>query len=154
MKYQRCVYRITCKENGRVYIGSTSNYYMRSKSHLSLLRRGKHNKQEFQEDFEKFGEKAFVFEVVEEPKGDLLEAEAKWFDKYGKLNYSNRPLLYPTNYTHWKKTAVNCPEEKKAMVLDYWRKGFTAQNIARSCGFTLFSIQKIIKDEEVRLLRS
>jgi len=58
------IYRITNQTNGRIYIGSTSQFKVRWASHRSHLRRGCHPNPFLQNDFNKCGPDAFVIEVV------------------------------------------------------------------------------------------
>ena len=61
------VYKIVCLQNGRVYVGESNCIPMRWTSHKSALncKNGKTNKL-LQEDWNKFGESSFIFEVLEE----------------------------------------------------------------------------------------
>lgn len=60
------IYQFTCIENGRRYIGSTvRSEKQRRSEHLHLLRNGKHHSPHFQRCFDKYGEGAFIFEVIE-----------------------------------------------------------------------------------------
>jgi hypothetical protein len=59
------VYRILNVKNGRIYIGSTSCFRKRAKSHYIDLKTGRHQNAFMQNDFNKCGEDSFVFEVVE-----------------------------------------------------------------------------------------
>lgn len=103
------VYCITNVENGKKYVGKTMNKpRKRFKQHLCQLRNHKHNVEDMQEDYDKYGEKAFTLEVLEEinpPSFEELKklkpfddkdvfrtkAEREWQDK---LNTRNRKLGY------------------------------------------------------------
>lgn len=79
MVRQSGVYRILCVPTGKVYIGSSKNIASRWASHLSLLRRDEHHSPHLQHAWNKYGEGAFVFEVVElAEKAQLLVREQKW----------------------------------------------------------------------------
>ena len=85
------IYKITCLNNNRVYIGETSCIPMRWISHRSDLKRplGKTNSL-LQEDWDKYGELAFQFEVIEETKKDkdfLYERELYFIKKYHSEGY-------------------------------------------------------------------
>lgn len=77
------VYRIRNTVNGHGYIGSTSNYDSRQKSHLAALRRGRHHSPALQFAFDKHGETSFVFELLEVAQNtdDLFVCEQKWMDQ-------------------------------------------------------------------------
>lgn len=59
------VYRITCTANGKFYIGSALSLNKRRREHLHGLRRNKHSNRIMQNAFNKHGETAFVFDVLE-----------------------------------------------------------------------------------------
>lgn len=80
---QSGIYRIRNKQNGKFYIGSTSNMRKRMREHLSFLRNNKHVNNYLQHAFNKYGEENFSFEVFEyvENVNDLLSVEQKVLDK-------------------------------------------------------------------------
>lgn len=59
------IYKITNVKNGRIYIGSSYNIQKRWKGHAAALRCGKHTNRFLQNDYNKCGADAFVYEVVE-----------------------------------------------------------------------------------------
>lgn len=93
-----CVYAIRCKINGRLYIGCTSDLQTRIGNHFSELRNRKKIKQsnvnkketgvEWQTDYDKYGEGAFEFYVLEDniSKTERLTREAYWIKKYDSTN--------------------------------------------------------------------
>ena len=59
------VYMILNRINGKKYIGSSEDVYIRwERGHLWLLRRGEHT-QHIQSAYCKYGEESFVFMVIE-----------------------------------------------------------------------------------------
>ena len=74
-----CVYQIVNKQNGRIYVGETTQGELRWKSHLTYLRGGYHDNSNLQEDFNKFGEEAFEWSIIKElPKDrEVLTKEEK-----------------------------------------------------------------------------
>lgn len=58
------VYAIRNTVNNRAYIGSTTNYKSRWHTHRSTLRRGVHHSFILQKAWDKYGEKAFAFELL------------------------------------------------------------------------------------------
>jgi group I intron endonuclease len=72
------VYAIRNTVNNRAYIGSTSNYKSRWHTHRSALRRGVHHSFILQKAWNKYGEKAFSFELmVVCPKAQRIEYETR-----------------------------------------------------------------------------
>jgi group I intron endonuclease len=68
--------------SGRVYVGSSISIYQRWRKHREALRRGKHPSNLFQDSWNKHGEAAFVWEVLEDvPERErLFEREQHWID--------------------------------------------------------------------------
>ncbi len=59
------VYEITCKSNARKYIGSSCFTELRFSKHRGKLRHNKHHCVMLQRAWNKYGEDAFVFQIVE-----------------------------------------------------------------------------------------
>jgi len=66
------VYEIVNTLNGHRYIGSSLNLNKRRNEHLRDLQKGKHHSQYLQRAWNKYGEKNFVFSVIEYCDKDLL----------------------------------------------------------------------------------
>lgn len=61
-----CVYIIKNIQNGKVYVGSTKNATQRWTAHKNQLRNNRHKNVILQNSWNKHGEDAFVFEVIED----------------------------------------------------------------------------------------
>lgn len=59
------IYKIENLVNGKCYIGSAVAFVRRFSSHKSMLNSGKHDNSHLQRAFNKYGQDAFVFSVVE-----------------------------------------------------------------------------------------
>ena len=73
-------YSITNTINGKIYIGQSTQWPKRWTSHKRNLRKNTHVNRSLQQDYNKYGKDAFVFEVLEEYPADtsselLLERE-------------------------------------------------------------------------------
>ena len=80
------VYKITNTVNAKFYIGSTNNLKRRYYSHYCSLRGGYHANEYLQNSFNKYGEQAFTFEILEivnETKtlDEVRDIEQKYLDK-------------------------------------------------------------------------
>jgi group I intron endonuclease len=93
------IYRIKNKHTGRCYIGQSQHIAARWKQHRNALRNGRHHNPWLQASWEKWGEDAFLFEVVEELALDcavLAAAEERWIslahaDSAGAFNMDGMP---------------------------------------------------------------
>ena len=65
------IYEIKNKETGKIYIGATTTFPKRRNHHKSVLRRGIHENQVLQEDYNKYGLDVFEFEIIEEHPCDI-----------------------------------------------------------------------------------
>lgn len=83
------IYKIINVVNNKFYVGSTVNISRRRARHFSELRNNRHNNKYLQSAWNKYGEQAFVFVVVEEvPKGkDVLAAENVWLKEHVGKDY-------------------------------------------------------------------
>lgn len=66
MEFIGTIYSIYNYENGKYYIGATSDFEKRKKSHSHRLRNHRHTNNELQEDFLFYGEDAFTFDIIED----------------------------------------------------------------------------------------
>lgn len=88
------IYKITNKLNGRIYVGSAKRFIERWQSHTSSLRNKKHNNKFLQADFDKCGEEAFVFEVLEVTEGKTKEERLLIEEGYIKQYYDSGDRCY------------------------------------------------------------
>lgn len=96
------IYKILNVENGKFYVGSTVNMYKRTYGHRHRLRKNNHHCKHLQAAWNFYGEKSFVFTVVEEVPcaGDLHDAENRWLQEhfgkeycYNASKYADTPML-------------------------------------------------------------
>lgn len=105
------VYRITNIKNGRIYIGSTSNFEIRRSEHLAHLRKGKHVNRFLQSDFKIYGEQSFLFEVIHDgfiSRQQMLLKEYELILKTKKFNYNihtDCSIIIPSKIKRVKSTA-------------------------------------------------
>ena len=77
-----CIYQIRNLINGKVYVGQTVNESRRKANHLFLLRMNKHHSIKLQNAYNKYGEKNFIFEILEEcSKEELNDRELYYIQK-------------------------------------------------------------------------
>lgn len=83
------IYKIINVVNNKFYVGSAVNFSRRKARHFSELRNNKHNNRWLQASWNKHGEKAFAFVIVEEvsDKAMLLEVENRWLKEHVGKEY-------------------------------------------------------------------
>lgn len=83
------IYRITCLQNKKFYIGSTVNKNQRWARHRRQLRDGTHPNKQMLASWKKYGEDSFLFEVLEilETPAHLFAAEQKYLDEHAGKDY-------------------------------------------------------------------
>jgi group I intron endonuclease len=89
------IYVIENKNSDKFYIGRTNDPAARKRGHLSELRRGIHGNPRLQASFNKHGEAAFEFKVVDYAPSDCInEKEAEWFSAFD----CNKDYLYNCHF--------------------------------------------------------
>jgi len=85
----RGIYKIINIVNNKFYVGSAVDLKRRKTRHFCELRNNKHNNKYLQASWNKYGEKAFVFVVIEEldREADLLAAENVWLKEHVGKDY-------------------------------------------------------------------
>lgn len=74
----RGIYKITNKENNKVYIGETLNILERWSTHISNLKNGSHHSYKLQSDWDLYSEEDFEFKII----SVLDESIPNFIDKY------------------------------------------------------------------------
>ena len=94
------VYKITCTANKKIYIGSATNLRKRKNEHFNGLRQNIHHNPKMQRAWNKYGEQAFTFEVLELVLPMSLTArEQYWFSKlkpFGHKGFNISPTAGST----------------------------------------------------------
>lgn len=85
------IYLIRCKENGRIYIGSSKNVYYRLTDHKRFLRNGLHHCRKMQDDYNLYGADTFEYQIIEFcSEQERLKREKYYMeDVYCSLNTPN-----------------------------------------------------------------
>lgn len=95
------IYKIESEVNKKVYIGSSVKISSRLSAHRCKLKKGNHGNARLQHAWNKYGEQAFTFIVIEIcEKNSLVEREQFWIDS---LSAANRD----TGYNIVKKAGGN-----------------------------------------------
>src|SRR5258706_4141008 len=85
----RGIYKIINVVNNKFYVGSAIDCKRRKTRHFSELRNGVHKNRHLQAAWNKYGEQAFVFVVVENyaMDTDLLQIENRWLQEHVGKEY-------------------------------------------------------------------
>ena len=85
----RGIYKIINVVNNKFYVGSAVDFTVRKRKHWWQLRRGTHGNKHLQASWQKYGESAFTFVIVEElsPEADVLAAENVWLKEHVGKDY-------------------------------------------------------------------
>ena len=77
------IYQILCVPTGKIYIGSTQDINKRWRDHRCLLRCGRHENSKLQRAWNKYGEEAFAFSILELVllTDVLLDREQRYLDR-------------------------------------------------------------------------
>jgi group I intron endonuclease len=100
MKTEAGIYQIKNIKNSKIYVTSTPNFKTMNGARM-ILNSGTYKSRALQEDWNKFGEDSFVFEILEvlkekeegffDKKFELKELEKKWLNKlqpYNNIGYN------------------------------------------------------------------
>jgi group I intron endonuclease len=75
------IYKIECKAENKVYIGSSTNINRRWREHKAELNNERHRNWQLQLDWDCYGDEVFNFEMLEETD-KLYEREHYWITQY------------------------------------------------------------------------
>lgn len=82
------IYRCYCSVNGRSYVGQTQSLLTRQYHHTSKLRNHRHENQHLQRAWDKYGEDAFEWEILELCSADDLdERETFWIEELDSFRH-------------------------------------------------------------------
>jgi group I intron endonuclease len=104
------IYIIENKNSGKFYIGRTNNPAARKRGHFSELRRGVHCNPILQASYDKHGEQAFEFRVVDSaPAEKINDKEAEWFTAFD----CNRNYLYNCHFETFGGPKIFLPMKRE-----------------------------------------
>ena len=96
--------------NGHYYIGSTSvSFHVRKNSHLRELRKNTHENRHLQNAFNKYGEEAFTWDIVEIVPPEQCLTREQWY-------LDNKPCEYNICRTAGSTRGVKASKETRAKI--------------------------------------
>lgn len=125
------IYRIICKDNRKIYIGSALNISRRFSQHKSALTLGNHYNKHLQSAWNKYGSDSFLFEIVELVSREyLLDTEQKHIDfndaANTKVGFNQRPKAESNLGVKWS------PEIRAKMGAPKKGRKLSAERIAKN----------------------
>ncbi len=131
------IYRIMNLEDKKVYIGSSINTENREYKHFWMLKRGTHDNIHLQRSFNKFGEKSFSFETIEECEESILVERENFYIQHYKSNISDFGYNLAT-VNEFRRNNLN--NEVKVNLSKFY--------LNKNANFTNFSLTNIQTNEE------
>ena len=80
---RRGIYKITCKVDGKIYVGGIKGLRQRKNQHFYMLKKGIHKNHKFQKAYNLYGKENFEFKILEfvDDKNKLVDALRKILDE-------------------------------------------------------------------------
>lgn len=103
IRFPRTVYAIQHNITKRIYVGSSNDIESRYWSHMSALRNHRHNVEDMQSDFDKYGENYSLFILDEIKEFSEIRKEYEWMGIL-KSNIRGTGYNYKDNAKPFKKT--------------------------------------------------
>jgi len=157
------VYKITCIETGKFYVGGTTDCRRRRYEHLYALRKSKHRSIRFQNAFNKYGESSFVFEVLEFCDRDSFRVrEQYWIDTLRpfdrNVGFNVTAQAFPTTLGRiptsetldkiratWSRKQDKCAHFRKAIVRSDGQRFVSIREAARQVGCSDVNLRDALK---------
>lgn len=134
------IYLITNKINNKHYVGSTHNFTSRWKGHKSMLNRNVHFNSHLQASWNKYGESAFEFSILEEIDSSLEDLDEKLIiqEEYYILKYDCIKNGYNTRLKCNTNSGLKWSEESKKKFSEYRKNHIVkeAVNALNECAKT------------------
>ena len=109
-----CIYAIFNIANDKCYVGQAANKQKRWKNHRVALRVNNHNNKHLQAAYNKHGDAAFIYVMLEVcEKHNLTECEQYWMDAL-KPEYNKAPAAgSPLGFKHSEETRAKLSAIRK-----------------------------------------
>lgn len=111
------IYKITNKENGKCYIGSSKDITRRFSQHRGNLRNNRHHSRHLQNAWNLYGEDAFTYEILEECSADTLIAREQHYISTLSPEYNVMVVVQET-ITHCQETKKKIGQRTKGKTYD------------------------------------
>ena len=110
------IYKITCLETCRSYVGSTNCFITRKSLHKTHLSKNKHASKSLQKDFDEFGFESLEFNILERCRDEERNnVENFWMALFGQHNVcfagESPAISYKRRYGRWMNEGCKESEE-------------------------------------------
>jgi len=113
----------------KCYIGSSNHCNNRKRQHLHKLRKNKHHSYLLQRAFNKYGEKAFKFEIIEECEVDnKIKCEDKWLNFYESYN-STKGYNISKNAKNYDTSGISLSDNHKQSISKSLKKFYSINKV-------------------------
>lgn len=117
------IYVIECIPTGKIYVGSSQNISIRKYRHFMYLRQGKSRSPKLQNAYNKYGESAFKFTVIEEcDKSELLAREQFYIDTW-QPQFNSAAFAKGGGPKGWKQSPKEIERLRQAKKGNTYRAG-------------------------------
>lgn len=121
------IYKITCEDTDKIYIGESVNISQRIQKHFSLLRKNKHSNPILQNIFNKYGEEKFHVWIIEYTKFsdelELKKLEHKYQEECSNcISLDSNEIFHVERNEEWKKKQGEFLGSFRESNLEKWRK--------------------------------
>ena len=123
LKQSPGIYKITCEDTDKVYIGESVNISRQIQKHFSLLKYNKHSNPILQNIFNKYGEEKFHVEVLEYTNFSDELSLKKLEQKYQKecincISLDSNEIFVVERDEEWKKKQGELLNSYREQMLD------------------------------------
>ena len=140
------IYCIENTINNKKYVGQSINIYDRWSKHKSELRNNRHDNDHLQKSWNKYGEKNFIFYILETcDESELNNKERHYIELYNSLDYNYGYNLKSggQDYNHMSDNIKNKISKSNKM---YYKNNPDAIKLKSKCAYKQWS-NKEIKDK-------
>lgn len=119
-----CIYKVSIKETGGFYIGSTKNVIHRKSDHKIMLLNNKHHCKKLQDDFNCYGIDSFLFEIISDniPNEHLVNLE---------FSFIQMEMIRNSDKCYNTLSSYNLPESVKESISDGLKEYYKNNKSAR-----------------------
>lgn len=145
------VFAIFCKATGLPYIGSSVNVYARTFSHITALRRGRHESKRLVHAWQTYGEGNFDIVILEFcEKENLLQREQHYIDTWNSYadGYNGDPGPKKQNYRHNSR-----PSKQDRLDVSDKRKLLTVSEFSKIVDIAPKTIYRLVSEGKIPCIR-